>query len=196
MQKLDESTILWLKKWAGTLNEGEASNFNEALNMDSVQKSGGVGVSNTVKVSNTRDGIGFVPNNDNVDYMGYRVKMIPSIFLKLAAPLDKDSAGSLEYIKGQLKGGGSIASPWLKLDVPSGWFRGEDFNTPAKVIGHEGRNRMYAVKDLYGDVPIEVHLFFYGEVRNRDVTEEWLSSLNRSLVSQTGERLYGSFFKV
>lgn len=148
-----------------------------------------------VRVINDEVGMGYVPNNSNIDYMGLRVMMKPSIFLKLAAPLSRDITKSADHIKSELEGGGAIASPFLKVEVPDSWFFKNDISGVAEIVGHEGRNRMYAVLELYGDIPIEVHLFFYGEIRNRHITKEWIESLNGRLIPERGSSaISGPFF--
>ncbi len=137
---------------------------------------------NEVKIDNMT-GIGEVPDNKNVDYLGLRVLMKPSVFLSLASTLYREQASSVDYIKSQLAQGQGIASPWLVITVPQEWDD-NDFSQPAKVAGHEGRNRMYAVLETEGDVPVETHLFFGGGLRSRHIKPEWIEALNKSLVPQ------------
>ena len=111
----------------------------------------------TVKIDNVK-GLGEVPDNQNVDYLGLRVSMRPSVFLKLAASLPREQAQSAEYIKQHLEKGGGIAAPWLVISVPPEW-EDNDLKQPARVVGHEGRNRMYAVIETEGDSPVGVEGF-------------------------------------
>ena len=46
----------------------------------------GVSALDEYKLDNER-GLGSTPNNSNIDYMGFRTMMKPSVFLKLAKPL-------------------------------------------------------------------------------------------------------------
>ena len=134
----------------------------------------------TVNIDNV-NGWGAVPYNQEVDYFGLRVQMTPSTFLRLAAPLGNE--GSTEIFD-HIKSGGSIASPFLQLSLPADWENG-NFSTPAKVIGHEGRNRMKAIAKLYGDDnPIEVHLLFTSGVRARHLTPEIRKELKAGLVAE------------
>jgi len=146
-----------------------------------------------VKIDNVK-GLGEVPDNQNVDYLGLRVLMRPSVFLRLVHSLPREQAQSADYIQKHLEQGGSIASPWLVISVPPEWETG-DLEMPAKVVGHEGRNRMYAVMETEGDAPVETHLFFSGGVRHRHITPQWIKRLNNSLIPQ-GKSLPmgGSFF--
>lgn len=136
----------------------------------------------TVKIDNVK-GLGEVPDNQNVDYLGLRVRMRPSVFLKLAAALPREQAESAEYIKQHLEKGGGIAAPWLVISVPPEW-EDNDLKQPARVVGHEGRNRMYAVIETEGDSPVETHLFFSGGVRNRHIKPKWIERLNNSIIPQ------------
>jgi hypothetical protein len=150
---------------------------------------------NEVKIDN-KSGIGEVPDNRNVDYLGLRVKMKPSVFLKLASPLSREQARSVDYIKQQLDQGQGIASPWLVIDIPVEWDNGS-LEKPARVTAHEGRNRMYAVLEKEGDVPVETHLFFAGGLRARHIKPEWIEALNSKLVPQrTSTTISGPFFEI
>jgi len=148
--------------------------------------------SNTVNevVIDNNSGAGVVPHNMEVDYFGLRVKMRPSVFLKLAAPLnDFHRSTIMRYIAD----GGAIASPFLTVDIPDAWSQG-DFSEPAQVSQHEGRNRMTAVLQLEGDDAVEVHIFprYY---RNRDMTDKFIENLNRHLrVEDSARVLSGPLF--
>ena len=139
-------------------------------------------------------GWGNVPNNQNVDYLGLRVQMKPSTFLKLATPLSRSDATSSDAIKQHLANDGAIASPWLIVKIPSAW-ENHDYSKPALIVGHEGRNRMTALQELEGDSPVEVHLFFSGGMRARHIQPDWTKQLNQRLIPQTQKTpLRGPFF--
>lgn len=135
--------------------------------------------------ADNREGLGAVPYNADVDYFGLRVLMKPSTFLKLALPLDTPS--SVDHIVQHLENGGSLGSPFLQVDIPEEWESG-DVEKPARVSGHEGRNRMLAIQKVEGDNPVEVHLFprYY---RNRHMTDEWIKALNDGMINQEKSRL-------
>jgi len=109
------------------------------------------------------DGLGSVPDNHSVNYKGFAVKMRPSTFLKLASDGGNDS--SIDYIVDKIKDGGKIGQPFLTVEY------NEDFNR-WDVLDHEGRSRSKAVKKVFGDEFMEVHIFLYGGMRGRDVTED------------------------
>jgi predicted chitinase len=136
-------------------------------------------------------GWGETPNNRNVDYMGLRVMMRPSTFLKLALELKEPT--SMNDIMSHIEQGGRIASPLLTIDTPAEWDEG-DFSAPARVVGHEGRNRMKALQKLEGDQPQEVHIFPRG-LRNRHMTPEFLENLNKWLIpEQQKQPIKGDFW--
>jgi len=132
-----------------------------------------------VKIDN-KDGAGAVPYNQDIDYFGLRVMMRPSTFLRLAAPLGQEHSAELEKY---IADGGAIGAPFLEIKIPMEWDDG-DFSKPAQVAGHEGRNRMTAVKKLEGDAPIEVHILPRGGYRARDITPEFRAALMRGLQAE------------
>ena len=132
------------------------------------------------KVDN-REGLGAVPNNQDVDYFGLRVMMKPSTFLKLALPLD--SPVSVDHIVQHLKNGGSLGAPFLNVSIPEEW-EDSDISKPAIVSGHEGRNRMLAIQKVEGDNPVEVHLFFRGGLRARDIKPEFVKAMRSGMINQ------------
>lgn len=142
------------------------------------------------------NGIGAVPINQNVNYLGLKVKTTPLIFLKLAAPIESSNATSTEYIKQQLQQGGKIGAPWLQIFIPHEWEK-NNFTKPAKVVAHEGRNRMRAVLDLFGNKAIETHLFFSRGLRKHHISTQWIEQLNKKLVPEKSSiAIDGPFFTV
>lgn len=144
---------------------------------------------NEVKIDN-KDGIGQVPMNLNVEYLGIKVLMKPSVFLKLAAPLRSDSG---KFVTNHIKNGGAIGAPFLDFTVPQEWEDG-DFSELAQISGHEGRNRMKAVLASEGDDPIEVHMFPMG-YRGRHITDEWIIHMNQWMYPERSKAMVkGPFF--
>lgn len=143
-----------------------------------------------LKIDNEQ-GLGAVPDNQNIDYKGLRVQMKPSMFLKLAHRLEQPT--SVDHIIGHIKQGGAVGAPFLTIDIPRDWWDGK-FTGIAQVTGHEGRNRMMAAMKAEGDNPVEVHLFFRGEVRARHLTPEIIKALNGTLKSQDGQIVIGPIF--
>jgi hypothetical protein len=139
-------------------------------------------------------GWGAVPNNRNIDYLGMRVHMSPSQFLKLAAPLSPEESESSHDILDHLKSGGKVGSPFLTIRIPESW-EDNDLTKPAKVVSHEGRNRMMALQRMQGDSPVETHLFFSSGIRARDIQPEWVSQMNSQLIPQRSNNvIQGPFF--
>jgi putative chitinase len=138
-----------------------------------------------------KDGWGNVPYNQNVNYMGLRVQMTPRKFLELASELEVPR--SVDSIEAHIRKGGSIGAPFLQVVIPPEWFDG-DLSKPARIRGHEGRNRMIAVLKAEGNTPIETHLFFNGGVRNRDLTPEIIKRLNQDITSERETLNKGPWF--
>jgi len=136
-------------------------------------------------VIDNKNGWGAVPNNQEVDYLGLRVKMSPKTFIDLAAPLDGEPS---ENIIKHIQDGGKIGSPFFIIQIPQQWEDG-DFSIPAQVVGHEGRNRMLAIAKTQGNTPIEVHLFFSQGLRNRHITDDFKKALNNGLVKERSKSI-------
>jgi putative chitinase len=145
-----------------------------------------------VKIDN-KNGWGATPNNSNVDYMGLRVLMRPSVFLSLAAALSEPT--SAKDVKNHLSTGGAIASPFLLIDIPDEWFN-DNYKKAAVIVGHEGRNRMLAIREIEGDIPVEVHIFPVG-LRNRHMSGGFIQALNSRLYPEKvkSTTISGPFFE-
>jgi len=158
------------------------------------------------KLDNER-GLGSTPNNSNVDYMGFRTMMKPSVFLKLAKPGPNyfkkpwyfKTVRYQELVQ-KIKSGEGIGSPFLSIEIPDGWEEEPaDFSRPTVVTGHEGRHRMHAIRELEGDVPVEVHLWgrFEGsELRRKYMTDEMFDELEKGLISETGQYIVNPFLSI
>ena len=147
------------------------------------------------KIDN-RDGIGAVPNNQDIDYFGLKVEMRPSTFLKLALPMNNtdDDRQAIEYVK-QNKDTQGIGAPFLTIDIPDGWEDG-NLSKPARITGHDGRHRMMAIMQSEGDEPVETHLFPIGlRRRHFDAHPEWAQQLNQIIIGQRGNAVRGPIFQ-
>jgi hypothetical protein len=149
-------------------------------------------VANATNIIDNVKGVGAVPLNQDVDYFGIAVKMKPSIFLELSHPISRADATSADGLKQHIQSGGKIGSPFLSIDIPTAWRDG-NYSKPAKVVGHEGRNRMIAVSELFGETEIEVHLFFSGGLRARDVSNDWKKHLKQCIISEYGKKVLDVF---
>lgn len=134
------------------------------------------------------EGLGSTPITRDVDYFGVIVKMKPSIFLHLCAFLPRDQATTADAIKQKIQTGEKIAPPFLLL-TPT------DDEELWKVSGHEGRNRMHALYEMYGDIPMPVHLFPQNGMRARHITSELLNTWKAKLISENGTPMIGPLFK-
>ena len=132
-----------------------------------------------------RDGWGAVPWNQEVDYRGLRVKMKPSVFLALADTL---SSAPKKDIVQHIQSGGAIGAPFLQIRI-------DDNEKYPIVVGHDGRNRMKSIQQVHGNRPIEVHLFFQGNVsRARHLTPEIVKFINSGMISQNNTWVNGPLF--
>jgi len=138
-------------------------------------------------------GWGETPYGTDIDYFGLRVQMKPSTFLKLALPLG--SAETNPEVEKHMRAGGKIAYPMLDIEIPDGWEK-NDFSEPAKVVSHEGRNRMKTWIDLKGDDPIQVNIRPRGWYRRSHLSPEHLESISKGLISQRGNFVSGPLFPV
>lgn len=147
-------------------------------------------------IDNVR-GKGATPYNQDVDYFGLAVKMKPSMFLSLALPIARGDASSADSLKQFISNGGKIGSPFLTVSLPPEWVESGDTTKPAKVTSHEGRNRMLALLELYGDVPVETHLILAGGLRARNLTPEIIKALQTQLADEaSGKIIRGPTFNV
>ena len=133
--------------------------------------------------------------------------MKPSVFLKLAKPGPNyfkkpwyfKTVRYQELVQ-KIKAGEGIGSPFLNIEIPDGWEdEPADFTRPTKVTGHEGRHRMHAIRELEGDVPVEVHLwgrFSSSELRRKYMTDEMFDELEKGLVSETGQYIANPFLSI
>ena len=146
---------------------------------------GGIKALKEVVIDNVR-GMGAVPDNQNVDYLGVRTLMKPSVFLELAERRNFFGR-SASSIANELRSGEAIGAPFLVVKVD------EEGDQPAEVMNHEGRNRMVAVREVEGDDPIEVHIFLAQGMRRRHLTDDKLRDMQRIMISQDGDvvRTYG-----
>ena len=134
---------------------------------------------NEVLIDNI-NGAGQTPNNEEIDYLGLRVMMKPSVFKQLAEYASRVDLRNVDGLKDHIRNGGSIGAPFLIIRIPYSWESG-DFSQAAVVVKHEGRNRMTAVLDLEGDIPVETHLTFGSRHRNRHITPEFIQHMQMAL---------------
>jgi hypothetical protein len=128
-------------------------------------------------------GLGSVPNNANVWYVGFVAFMKPSVFLRLAL----DDRGHQEPTSRELeklaKEGYAIGIPFLIIQFDP------DGNELPRVIGHEGRGRMRMVQRVLGDVPIPVHFFLSGGMRSRHLTPEHADEVKLGIYAERSDKV-------
>ena len=136
-------------------------------------------------------GWGSTPNSVDVDYFGLKVQMRPSMFLQLALPLTSGTTNS--EIEKHMAAGGKVAYPVLDFQIPPEWEDG-DFKNSAKVVSHEGRNRMTQWIRLHGDEPIQVNMLPRGGMRRRHITDDMIKALSQGMFSERGNFVRGPLF--
>lgn len=142
------------------------------------------------------NGKGAIPYNQEIDYKGIRVLMRPSMYLSLCYPIREGSAEAtnFDFIKEYIKGGNPIGNPWLSVELPY-LGQGEFTTKDAYISGHEGRNRVLAIQQLYGDHElIEVHITT-SMGSNRYLDEGKRADMRAGLKSQTGRFIKGPLWE-
>lgn len=96
--------------------------------------------------------LGFVPlqSKDDVEYRGLIGLITPRKFQYLAAK--PNTLPNVDRLKEEMIKGTPIAPPWLDIKIDDG---------KCVVRGHEGRNRVEAAKQLYGNNPVPIMLYLY-----------------------------------
>ena len=109
-------------------------------------------------VYDNEKGIGNIPLNryNNASYRGWVCYMQPCVFLALTPGFT--ARDSLAFLIEAIKQKQAIATPFLRID--------KDKN---QIDDHEGRHRMTAIKEVYGDVEVPVQMSF-NRIRARDLT--------------------------
>lgn len=132
-------------------------------------------------------GWGKTPDTANIDYMGMKVIMTPRMFLKLAAELPRDKATSVDDMKEHIESGGAISPAHFYMIFEDA--KGNELENP-KVRTHEGRNRAYAIAELFGyDTEMLVYILPTGGMRARDITDEMKAKLMKGIVVEKAEGL-------
>lgn len=128
-------------------------------------------------------GLGQVGNNQEINYFGFTAMMSPSRFLELAEDLEEPKERSLDYIRKTIEEGGSLGSPYLRIDFDTG-----------EVIAHEGRHRMTVIGEMKGDAPIPVHILGAGGAqRARHLDAAKIEKLRSRLTSEDGKSFTDNF---
>lgn len=123
---------------------------------------------------NQRTGLGQVPDNMEVLYKGFAVIMLPEQFHRLT-PARTYNEDSLEIITDAIKSGKPIGSPFLSIMKTK---KGAYY-----VSGHEGRTRMKAIDNLYGQVPVLVHVFV-DWTRARSIDTTMINNMRLNLIPE------------
>lgn len=129
------------------------------------------------------NGLGSTPMGQNVIYLGAVAWLKPSTFRALATQADRGDTVT-ELLK-LMKAGKPIACPFLELDI----IGEPDAIETIKVVGHEGRARSDAFREVNDDIYMPVQLFPRG-LRARHLTPEFFKWLNETGVqAERSERV-------
>ncbi len=119
-------------------------------------------------------GLGNVPNNKNVNYLGFTAVMKIDDFLNLAADHEEQRNETAKDIKELIDQGYGIATPWLEIEMENVI----DGKGIAKIVGHEGRARAICCQKYFGLTEMPIH-FFPKFLRSRHISNEHINSLNK-----------------
>lgn len=137
------------------------------------------------------DGMGSVPFNQSVYYHGCVALCRPSMFHKLVLPFDEEREDTAKHLVELIGEGYAMGIPFLNISL-QGYE--EDGEAP-KVMGHEGRARMLAVKQLNGDEPVPIHLFLNGGLRARDLTPDLIAAIKGRMQVERSPTVINSPFE-
>lgn len=146
-------------------------------------------------------GLGKTPLNQDVDYFGLKVCITPKQFLKLCPELEEPRSSLKNIIIPHLENGGKVGSPFLKIKLPDIWVPNKYYSEPSNIfipviVGHEGRHRMTAILKIFGNIPIECHLFFAHDVKRRHLNEFIINELNKEIYTEDGRLIKGPWFSL
>ena len=156
-----------------------------------------------IKYDNS-EGLGVVPNNSNVLYMGFAAAISAEEFLKLASKADREESAK-KFADTIIDEDVAIASPFLSLEIEK---NEKGAITNMYISGHEGRGRSSAIKMLSegyrqddqenpvsGDVV--VHFFPTGGLRARHMDDSIFEYIKHyGIESQDGNQTQVTFKEV
>ena len=111
---------------------------------------------------------------------GFIAMMKPSQFFNMIGD-DISKFSDDKFYTQYLRAGQPIASPYLSVRFSSAF---------PEVMGHEGRNRMGVIANLYSDMnemPVGIHVV--GPIERRDLTEHHITSLAGPIITQLDTKL-------
>lgn len=132
-----------------------------------------------------KQGLGAVPDVDNIRYMGMVVMMRPSMFLALALRLNLEdrSERHIEQLPQTMMSPG-WGYPFLGI-----WPEGDVYT----VNEHEGRHRCHTLVNLHCDEEIPVAIFIR-YFRSRHISPDVIARVRSGLISQNGVFVRGPLF--
>lgn len=132
-------------------------------------------------------GIGRSKYHSSKQYDSVEVLMKPSIFLKLAFPLDiYEAKHKFEFIENHINNNLPIAVPFLMIN------KYDDNLNEFIIYGHEGRHRTTIIKRKFGDMPSKVLLIF----ENFKINNKLLNEINSGILNEDDRYVEGPLFEV
>lgn len=157
-----------------------------------------ISLNNTEKQYKVKDvifdnvnGLGQVPNNQNVRYAGLTVIMKVDDFLNIAADAGEQRNETAAGLKELIDQGYGIATPWLVIDIDKIKSGKPGY---AVCTGHEGRARAVCAKKYFGITEFPVHVFFPG-YRNRDISPEVIEKMQEGIKREISGSVVRNAFK-
>lgn len=113
------------------------------------------------------NGLGSVPNNQDVMYLGFIATMKLTSFQELALDDEGSQDETSDWMIERIKEGYAIGQPWFKINMDVGE------NEVFQIIGHEGRGRVKAIKKYLGsDIEMPIQFILSNGMRNSDLTDD------------------------
>lgn len=128
-------------------------------------------------------GFGSVPNNSNVNYMGFVGFMKPSTFLSIALDDQGQQEETSKDLEKFVDEGYAIGIPFFSIKFDP------DGKTLPKITGHEGRGRMRMIRRVNGDQEIPVHFFPSGGMRSRDITKDMAEEVKQGVFAEQSDKI-------
>lgn len=138
-------------------------------------------------------GIGEVPNNRNIRYLGVIALMDIDSLFNIIYDVNSQVVESAKKMEHLIKEGYSIGNPFIDLNVDSILDEDSDLKHPV-IIGHEGRARSLALKHLgVKEIPVQVFLPGYRSRHIKNI-EEFKDKLNEGVVKEGSKILVKNAF--
>ena len=142
-------------------------------------------------VIDNKHGLGQTPDNQNVLYKGFVAWFETNKLIDVFPKMRQRETESFEMLK-LMQDGFSIGNPCLYLDIDPYVDKEEGI---AKLTGHEGRARIWAMNKM-GVKRIPIQILFLGyRARHVENHAEFIEWLNKGVKLEKSEKVYQNLFK-